>query len=109
MLKVKKTIYGSLPKNNELAKLTTEIEQAIQKIEEKNKQKNNNKKQQQNNQWLCKISTIDKKRIPEVSIRKWNIKNKGKKTRREAAHYWINKSPQKTARIFWRRKKKKAL
>ena len=43
MLKVKKTIYGSLPKNNELAKLTTEIEQAIQKIEEKNKNNNNKK------------------------------------------------------------------
>ena len=85
MFKVKKTIYGSLPKkNNELAKLTTEIEQAIQKIEEKTKTKT--KKTQQNNQWLCKINSIHKKRIPEVSIRKWNIKNKGKKTRRQAAH-----------------------
>ena len=38
MLKIKKTTYGSLPKNNELTKLTTEIKQAIQKIEEeKNK------------------------------------------------------------------------
>ena len=36
MLKVKKTTFGSLPKNNELAKLTAEIKQAIQKIEEKN-------------------------------------------------------------------------
>ena len=35
MLKVKKTIFGSLPKNNELTKLTAEIKQAIQKIEEK--------------------------------------------------------------------------
>ena len=35
MLKVKKTTYGSLPKNNELTKLTAEIKQAIQKIEEK--------------------------------------------------------------------------
>ena len=39
MLKVKKTTYGSLPKNNELTKLTAEIKQAIQKIEEKNKKK----------------------------------------------------------------------
>ena len=40
MLKVKKTTYGSLPKNNELTKLTGEIKQAIQKIEEgKNKKK----------------------------------------------------------------------
>ena len=42
MLKVKKTTYGSLPKKNERTKLTTEIKQAIQKIEdEKNKTKNN--------------------------------------------------------------------
>ena len=40
MVKVKKTTYGLLPKNNELAKLTTKIKQAIQKIEEeKNKTK----------------------------------------------------------------------
>ena len=38
MLKVKKIIYGSIPKNNELTKLTAEIKQAFQKIEEeKNK------------------------------------------------------------------------
>ena len=35
MLKVKKTTYGSLPKNNELTKLTAEIKQPIQKIDEK--------------------------------------------------------------------------
>ena len=35
MLKVKKTTFGSLPKNNELTKLTAEIKQAIQEIEEK--------------------------------------------------------------------------
>ena len=41
MLKVKKTTYGAIPKNNELTKLTSEINQAIQKIEEeKNKNKN---------------------------------------------------------------------
>ena len=40
MLKVKKKpTYGAIPKNNELTKLTTEIKQAIQKIEEgKNKE-----------------------------------------------------------------------
>ena len=37
MLKVNKTTYESIPKNNELTKLTTEIKQAIQKIEEKEK------------------------------------------------------------------------
>ena len=41
MLKVKKTTYGAIPKNNELTKLTSEINQAIQKIEEeKNENKN---------------------------------------------------------------------
>ena len=39
MLKGKKTTYGSIAKNNELTKLTTEIEQAIQKIEEQKEQK----------------------------------------------------------------------
>ena len=39
MLKVKKTTYGSLSKNNELTKLTTEIKQAIQKTEEEKKKK----------------------------------------------------------------------
>ena len=43
MLKVKKTTYGSIPKNNELTKLTAEIKEAIQKIEEKkNKKKQDN-------------------------------------------------------------------
>ena len=37
MLKVKKTTYGAIPKNNELLKLTSDIKHAIQKIEEKNK------------------------------------------------------------------------
>ena len=46
MLKVKKTTYGSLPKNNELTKLTGEIKQAVQKIEEGK----NQKKQKQDNQ-----------------------------------------------------------
>ena len=40
MLKIKKTTYGSLPKNNELTKLTTEIKQAILKIEEEKNKKN---------------------------------------------------------------------
>ena len=39
MLTIKNIIYVSIPKNNELAKLTAEIKQAIQKIEEKNKNK----------------------------------------------------------------------
>ena len=39
MIKVKKTTYGLLPKNNKLTKLATEIKRAIQKIE-KTKTKN---------------------------------------------------------------------
>ena len=39
MLKVKKIIYGLIPKNNELTKLTAEIKQAFQKIEEEKNKK----------------------------------------------------------------------
>ena len=75
MLKGKKTTYESIAKNNELTKLTTEIEQAIQKIEEQKEQK------KEYNQWLCKANSINKKRIPEVSSRKWGVK-KSKEIRR---------------------------
>ena len=34
MLKFKKTTYGSLPKYNELTKITAEIKEAVQKQEE---------------------------------------------------------------------------
>ena len=40
------------------------------------KNKTKQQQKQQNNQWLCKINSINKKRIPEASIRKWNIKRK---------------------------------
>ena len=75
MLKGKKTTYESIAKNNELTKLTTEIEQAIQKIEEQKEQK------KEYNQWLCKANSINKKGIPEVSSRKWGVK-KSKEIRR---------------------------
>ena len=39
MLKIKKTTYESVPKNNELTKLTAEIKQANQKIEDKKQKK----------------------------------------------------------------------
>ena len=39
MLKVKKTTYGSITKNNKLTKLTAETKQAIQKIEEEKTKK----------------------------------------------------------------------
>ena len=41
MLKVKKITYGAIPSNNELIKLTTEIRQAIQRLEEEEKEKKN--------------------------------------------------------------------
>ena len=45
MLKVKKTIYGSIPKSNDLTKLIAEIKGAIQKLEEeKNKTINDSEK-----------------------------------------------------------------
>ena len=40
MLKLKKTIYRAIPKNNEHRKLTSESKQAIQKIEEQKNKKN---------------------------------------------------------------------
>ena len=40
MLKVKKTIYDVLPKNNELLKLTSDIKHVIQKIEKEKNRKN---------------------------------------------------------------------
>ena len=39
MLKVKRTTYGSIPKNNALTKFTAEIKQAIQNVEEKKQKK----------------------------------------------------------------------
>ena len=40
MLKVKKTTYGAISKNNERLKLTSDIKHAIQKIEEEKNGKN---------------------------------------------------------------------
>ena len=40
MLKVKKTTYGVIPKNNERLKLTSDIKHAVQKIEEEKNRKN---------------------------------------------------------------------
>ena len=39
MLKVKKNTYGSVTKSNEITKLTVEIKQSIQKIEEQKNKK----------------------------------------------------------------------
>ena len=39
MLKVKKNTYGSVTKSNEITKLTVEIKQSIQKIEEQENKK----------------------------------------------------------------------
>ena len=40
MLKVKKTTYGAISKNNEQLKLTSDIKHAIRKIEEEKNRKN---------------------------------------------------------------------
>ena len=56
MLKVKTTTYGAIP-----TKLTIEIKQAIQKIEEERKTK-------QNSQWLCKINSIEKKEYQKLAL-----------------------------------------
>ena len=74
MLKVKKTTYGSLPKNNELTKLTVEIKQAIQKIEEKNK-----KKKTIND--YAKLIQLIKKEYQKLALENELLK-KNKKTRR---------------------------
>ena len=39
MLKVKKNTYGSVTKSNEVTKLTVEIKQSIQKLEEQKNKK----------------------------------------------------------------------
>ena len=39
MLKVKKNTYGSVTKSNEITKLTVEIKQSIQKLEEQKNKK----------------------------------------------------------------------
>ena len=39
MLQVKKNTYGSVTKSNEITKLTVEIKQSIQKIEEQKNKK----------------------------------------------------------------------
>ena len=74
MLKVKKTTYGSLPKNNELTKLTAEIKQAIQKIEEKNK------KNKTINDY-AKLIQLIKKEYQKLALENELLK-KTKKTRR---------------------------
>ena len=55
MLKVKKTTYGLIPKNNELTKLTAEIKKAIQKTEEEK-----NKKSKVINDYAKLIQSIKK-------------------------------------------------
>ena len=74
MLKVKKTTYGSLPKNNELKKLTAEIKQAIQKIEEKSK------KNKTINDY-AKLIQLIKKEYQKLALENELLK-KTKKTRR---------------------------
>ena len=74
MLKVKKTTHGSLPKNNELTKLTAEIKQAIQKTEE---EKKNNK----TINYYAKLIQSIKKEYQKFALENELLK-KTKKTRR---------------------------
>ena len=75
MLKVKKTTYESIPKNNELKKLTTEIKQAIHKIEEEK-----NKKDKIINDYAKLIQSI-KKEYQRLAVEN-EVFKKSKKTRR---------------------------
>ena len=74
MLKVKKTTYGSLQKNNKLTKLTTEFKQPIQKTEGERNKKNKTISD------YAKL--IQSKKKSDVSTSKWGVKEKSKKTRR---------------------------
>ena len=64
MLNVKKTTYRSIPKKNELTKLTAEIKQAIQKIEGEK-----NKKSKTINDY-AKLTQSIKKTILKISVKK---------------------------------------
>ena len=65
MLKVKKITNGSIAKKNEFTKLTAEIKQAIQKIEEEKNKQNKTIKD-----YAKLIQSIKKEYIPKVSVRK---------------------------------------
>ena len=92
MLKVKRTTYGSLSKGNELTKLTKEIKQAIRKIEKEKKKKTIND--------YAKLIQSIKKEYQKLALENDVLKKKVKNVRRKTPYYQLNKSPQKTTRIF---------
>ena len=73
MLKVKMTTYWSLPKNNELAKVTTEIKQAIKKIEEE-KSKKDPKKINDHTKLIQSIKKEYQKLVLRNELLKKNLK-----------------------------------
>ena len=76
MLKVKKTTYRSIPKNNELAKLIAEIKQTIQVIKEEKTKKNKTV-----NDYAKLIQSI-KKEYQKLALENDLSKKKLKKNRR---------------------------
>ena len=78
MLKVKKTTYGALPKNNELLKLTPDME------EEKNR------KNKTINDYAKLIQSI-RKEYQRLALEN-EIFKKNDKNRRQTVCYWFNKS-----------------
>ena len=97
MLKFKKTIYGSLPKYNELTKITAEIKEAVQKQEEEKINKTINH--------YAKFIQSIKKEYQTLAVEN-EIFKKSKKTWRWTVHYWLNKYHRKQRECFeWKRKR----
>ena len=71
MLKVKRTTYGSIPKNNKLTKFTAEIKQAIQNVEEKK----NKKKNKTINDYAKLIQSL-KKEYQKLALENYSLKKK---------------------------------
>ena len=71
MLKVKRTTYGSIPKNNELTRFTAEIKQAIQNVEEKK----NKKKKTTINDYAKLIQSL-KKEYQKLALENYLLKKK---------------------------------
>ena len=89
MLKVKKTTYGAIPKNNELLKLTSDIKHGIQKIEEEKNKKNKTindyakliQSIKKEYQWLALENELLKKKMKKIEDKQFttNLINHNKK------------------------------
>ena len=73
MLKVKKTIYGAIPKNNELLKLTSDIKHVIHKIEEEKNKRNKTIND------CAKLIQLIKKEYQRLALENELLKNNMKK------------------------------